>query len=166
MVYSDAEKIEMILVYGETKSNSVQASQLYAERYPERNHPSRQSFDHIIRQFCKTESIKSLDRKRSKPAAGEDAETFAFPKQVCPKYCNVINFIHAIFPYIRSFMAMTLRIVLLFVNGNCSKYKEMNISFMTLLVHRKPEMASTSCAPVCMECKCMMCCPSPTFAII
>lgn len=29
--YSDAEKIEMIFVYGETKSNSVQASQPYAE---------------------------------------------------------------------------------------------------------------------------------------
>ncbi|XP_076653525.1 uncharacterized protein LOC143359472 [Halictus rubicundus] len=134
---SYAEKIEMLLVYSEAKSNSVQASQLYAGRYPERNHPSRHSFDRIVQLFCKTGSIKSLNRKRSKPATGEDAETFALATQVCAEYCNIINFIHTIFPYIKSFMATTLRIVLLFVHGHRSKYKDMNISFMAFSLRTK-----------------------------
>jgi hypothetical protein len=129
VLYSDIEKIEMILIYDETGRNSVEAFRLYAEKYPERNHPSRQSFDHIVQLFCKTEIIKSPKRERLKSDTGEDVETFilaainnlqvveklhvlrAFPNQVYTESYNVINFIRSTCPYIRSFMIMTLKIM-------------------------------------------------------
>lgn len=42
--YSQSEKVDMLLIYGECKKNSVQAAALYARRYPDRNHPNRRQF--------------------------------------------------------------------------------------------------------------------------
>lgn len=46
-VYSQSEKVDMLLIYGECKKNSVQAAALYARRYPDRNHPNRRHFSKV-----------------------------------------------------------------------------------------------------------------------
>lgn len=42
--YSQSEKVDMLLIYGECKKNSVQAAALFATRYPDRNLPNRRQF--------------------------------------------------------------------------------------------------------------------------
>ena len=49
VVYTQNEKVDMLLIYGECRRNGHAAERLYIERYPEREgrHPSRQYF-HIL----------------------------------------------------------------------------------------------------------------------
>jgi hypothetical protein len=57
MVYSNEEKVEMLLIYEECGKNSVRALQLYAARYPEKTEPSRHTFARLIKNLCETGSI-------------------------------------------------------------------------------------------------------------
>lgn len=45
--YTQNEKVDMLLIYGEYRKNSAQAALLYADRFPERNHPNRCHFSKI-----------------------------------------------------------------------------------------------------------------------
>lgn len=49
--YSRSEKIDMLLVFGECRQNSTAAAQLYAERYPERRHPTRHYFPKLVQKM-------------------------------------------------------------------------------------------------------------------
>jgi len=44
---SNDEKVDMLLVYGECRRNSLNAARLYAERYPVRYHPPHNYFVRI-----------------------------------------------------------------------------------------------------------------------
>lgn len=44
---SNSEKVDMFLMYGKFRRNSRSASRVYAERYPERYHPSHNYFVRI-----------------------------------------------------------------------------------------------------------------------
>lgn len=73
---SVAEKIYMILIYGEAGRNSAEASRLYAEkRYPEKNHhPSQKSFNRTVQLIRGIVSVNPPKRKRSRPVTGEATE--------------------------------------------------------------------------------------------
>jgi hypothetical protein len=77
MVYSNGEKVEMLLIYGECGENSVRALQLYTARYPEKMQPSRHMFARLIKNLCETGSINPRKRNRRKTATDEAAEVAA-----------------------------------------------------------------------------------------
>lgn len=66
-VYSFAEKVEMLLIFGEVKRNASQAANLYAERFPERPHPDRKSFSNLVDQLKETGSLKYKKSKSDIP---------------------------------------------------------------------------------------------------
>lgn len=49
--YSRNEKLDMLLIYGEARKNAVVAARLYAERYPNRRHPTRHYFPKMERKL-------------------------------------------------------------------------------------------------------------------
>ncbi|KAJ8928395.1 hypothetical protein NQ314_019060 [Rhamnusium bicolor] len=51
MVYSKSDKVYMLMIYGECRRNSRAARDLYAERYPLRNHPGRHYFLRVEREL-------------------------------------------------------------------------------------------------------------------
>lgn len=50
-MYSRNEKVDMLLIYGECRKNSRNAARLYAERFPDRNHPPNNYFPRVEQQF-------------------------------------------------------------------------------------------------------------------
>jgi hypothetical protein len=74
MVYSNEEKVEMLLIYGECGKNSVRALQLYVARYPEKTQPSRHIFARLIKNLCETGSINQRKPNRRKTRTDEAAE--------------------------------------------------------------------------------------------
>lgn len=71
MVYSNAEKAEMILIYGECRQNAAEACRVYAERYPDREHPTCRTFQNIYRQLYATGMVVARRRVRNRPVTGE-----------------------------------------------------------------------------------------------
>ncbi|KAJ8936647.1 hypothetical protein NQ318_019486 [Aromia moschata] len=51
MQFTKSEKVDLLLVYGECRKNSVAASNLYAERFPLRRHPNRNYFASLEEQL-------------------------------------------------------------------------------------------------------------------
>lgn len=51
VVFTQNEKVDMLLIYGESKRNAYQAERLYAERYPGRHHPCRKYFKILEEKF-------------------------------------------------------------------------------------------------------------------
>lgn len=74
VLYSQADKMEIIIIYGETGRNSVKAQELYAQCYSDRNHPSRRYFNRIIHLFLEIGSMNTLKRKRRETKTNEEAE--------------------------------------------------------------------------------------------
>jgi predicted transcriptional regulator len=80
MLYSNEEKVEMLLIYGECGKNSARALQLYAARYPEKTtisthlDTSRHMFARQIENLCETGSINPRKRNRRKTRTDEAAE--------------------------------------------------------------------------------------------
>jgi hypothetical protein len=74
MVYSNEEKVEMLLIYGECGKNSVRVLQLYAARYPGKTQPSRHMFARLIKNLCETGSVSPRKRNRRKTPTEETAE--------------------------------------------------------------------------------------------
>jgi hypothetical protein len=74
MVYSNEEKVEMLLIYGECGENLVRTLQLYAARYPEKTQPSRHMFARLIKNLRETGSINPRKRNRLKTRTDEAAE--------------------------------------------------------------------------------------------
>lgn len=73
-MFTQLEKIDMVFCYGEAGRNSVQACQLYAEKYPDRVHPARRTIDNIIRSFRGTGSVQPAKRNRVETQTHEGAE--------------------------------------------------------------------------------------------
>lgn len=49
--YSRSEKVDMLLVFGECRQNSSNAATVYAERYPDRRHPTRHYFPKLVQKM-------------------------------------------------------------------------------------------------------------------
>lgn len=56
-VYPRAERIDMIFILGECLQNCLLASRVYAERFPDRNHPNKAAFERLLIQFKETGSL-------------------------------------------------------------------------------------------------------------
>jgi hypothetical protein len=54
MLYSNEEKVKILLICGECGINSVRALQLYTARHPEKTQPSRHMFARLIKNLCET----------------------------------------------------------------------------------------------------------------
>ncbi|EFN82703.1 hypothetical protein EAI_17618, partial [Harpegnathos saltator] len=65
------EKIEMVLVYGESGRNLDNAVNLYVQRFPDRPR-SRTSFFCTVKQFTAEGSVQPKKRIRRKTVTGED----------------------------------------------------------------------------------------------
>ena len=63
MHYTKADKVDMIFVYGECRQIMREAVRLYAERFPNRVHPSFFVFSNIVQTF---QEIGSVDNKKCK----------------------------------------------------------------------------------------------------
>lgn len=50
-IYTRSEKIDMLLIFGECRQNSTDAARLYAERYPNRRHPTRHYFPKLVQKM-------------------------------------------------------------------------------------------------------------------
>ena len=71
---SQQEKVEMVLIYGESRRDVKQAILVYAERFPNRRTPSRASFYRVIKQFSEEGSVQPKKRRRRRTATDEDRE--------------------------------------------------------------------------------------------
>lgn len=58
MKYSDEERRDMIFVLGECMQNTLLASRIYIQKYPERRHPDRNVFERIKQIFHNNGDIK------------------------------------------------------------------------------------------------------------
>lgn len=56
-VYTNIEYTDMILIYGETRQNSVAARDLYAERFPNRRHPACKTIVDAVYRLRDTGSV-------------------------------------------------------------------------------------------------------------
>lgn len=71
MAHTVAEKIDMILIYGKSRQNVMQAIALYIDRFPERNHPSRSTFRHVVSKFMESGSVEVRQKVRGRTATNE-----------------------------------------------------------------------------------------------
>lgn len=71
-VYPKEERIDMIFVIGECLQNCLLASRVYAERYPNRNHPNKAVFERLFAQFKRTGSVVNEKPRREKPVTSND----------------------------------------------------------------------------------------------
>lgn len=71
---SQQEKVEMILIYVESRRDAEQAILVYAERFPDRRTPSRASFYRVIKQFSEEGSVQPKKRRCRRTATDEDRE--------------------------------------------------------------------------------------------
>ncbi|GFV12617.1 DUF4817 domain-containing protein [Trichonephila clavipes] len=69
--YTNAEKADMILVYGATDCNGRAAQRLYAERHPVRRIPAHTVFARLHQQLCETGSFQKAVRNRDRTAGTE-----------------------------------------------------------------------------------------------
>ena len=74
MVFTHEEMVDMLLIYGECFQNAKQAEQRYAERYPERRHPTRPTFTNIVSRLRDTGSLSPRKRIRNKTVTNEAPE--------------------------------------------------------------------------------------------
>ena len=66
MVYTNEEMVYMLLIYGECFQNAKQAEQRYAERFPERRHPTRPNLTNIVSRLRETGNLSPRKRIRNK----------------------------------------------------------------------------------------------------
>lgn len=50
-MYTQSDKVDMLLIFGECHKNSRNAADLYAQRYPDRHHPTHQYFPYLENRF-------------------------------------------------------------------------------------------------------------------
>ena len=74
MVFTNAEKADMLIIYGECRKNAVRSCTVYAETYPNRRQPSRQLFVNLFKQLRESGSITCRKRNRNKRSTGEEGE--------------------------------------------------------------------------------------------
>lgn len=74
-VYPREERIDMVFILGECLQNSLLACRVYAERFPNRNHPNKAAFERLLAQFKETGSVEyKTDPKRKPITENEDIE--------------------------------------------------------------------------------------------
>lgn len=56
-MYPVQERIDMILIIGECEENCLLASRVYAQKYPERSHPDKRSFEKLLETFRQSGSV-------------------------------------------------------------------------------------------------------------
>nr|XP_034195052.1 uncharacterized protein LOC117611224 [Osmia lignaria] len=66
MRYTIAEKVEMVIVYGECHRIMREAVRVYGERFPDRRRPSLSVFANIIKTFQETGNVDNKPRNRAK----------------------------------------------------------------------------------------------------
>ena len=64
--YTQEEKLDMILVYGECRKNSVEAKRVYQQRYPDRKQPSRINFSDLCKNLRRYGAFVKPKRDRKK----------------------------------------------------------------------------------------------------
>ncbi|KZC06777.1 hypothetical protein WN55_07550 [Dufourea novaeangliae] len=64
----------MLLIYGQCQHNSVRARDLYAERYPQRSHPTRRTFKYLYDKLRTTGSLTHRKNSRQKQVTNEETE--------------------------------------------------------------------------------------------
>lgn len=57
-VYENNELVDMLIIYGECRTNAAAASWLYAELFPLRVHPTSRCFIELIRRARETGSLR------------------------------------------------------------------------------------------------------------
>lgn len=75
MLYELSEKIEMVLLFGETGRNVEEAILAYARRFPDKNTPSRKTFFRVIKQLKETGNVQSRPKTRRRTTTDELNET-------------------------------------------------------------------------------------------
>lgn len=62
--YTTAEKVDMILVYGQCNKNALEASREYARQFPDRIAPSVSTYQRLVRAFTATGSVDAKKRNK------------------------------------------------------------------------------------------------------
>lgn len=60
--YTQNEKVDMLLVYGECRKNARNAAGLYQERYPDRNHPCFQYFLYVEEYLRRNQNVDEEEK--------------------------------------------------------------------------------------------------------
>lgn len=66
------EKVEIVLIYDECGRSIARAINMYAERFPERNTPSKATFYRVVNNFTQSGSVQTKKRQRSATVTSED----------------------------------------------------------------------------------------------
>lgn len=74
--YPIQERIDMILAIGECLENCLLASRVYAQKYPDRNHPNKLVFKRLLHEFRRTGSVAYENANRPKPIIGNEENEF------------------------------------------------------------------------------------------
>lgn len=71
--YSKEERIKMVMALGAADENSLLASRIYRQRYPEQNRfPNKQIFEKLKEEFFTSGSVQYAKRNRSKPVTSDE----------------------------------------------------------------------------------------------
>ncbi|KAJ8950566.1 hypothetical protein NQ318_015699 [Aromia moschata] len=74
MSLTQEEMVDMVFVLGACHRNPLLASRVYAQRYPDRRHPRKYSFQLVLDRFVNTGSIQHIKRNRSNNVVTEENE--------------------------------------------------------------------------------------------
>lgn len=74
MSLSREELIDMVFILGECQRNPLLSSRVYAERYPDRNHPQAASFARVLERFITTGKVDYNLKSYVKPVINEENE--------------------------------------------------------------------------------------------
>ncbi|KAL1489822.1 hypothetical protein ABEB36_013754 [Hypothenemus hampei] len=74
MSYSLQELTNMMTVIGECNGNCLLASRVYAQMYPDRQHPDRRCMEKLKERFERTGSVAYEKRRRAKTVLNDENE--------------------------------------------------------------------------------------------
>ncbi|ERL95994.1 hypothetical protein D910_00761 [Dendroctonus ponderosae] len=81
-IYPREERIDMIFTLGECHKNCLLASRVYAQKFPERNHPNPTVFKRFLHQFEETGSVNYKKPITRKSVTEDEENIFAFFENV------------------------------------------------------------------------------------
>ncbi|KAL1489649.1 hypothetical protein ABEB36_013593 [Hypothenemus hampei] len=74
--YPKEERIDMIFVLGKCQQNSLLASRVYAQKFPERQHPNKFVFERLLIQFRETGNVEYKKQLRRSQVTGNEENQF------------------------------------------------------------------------------------------
>lgn len=74
--YSVQERVDMVLTIGECNENCLLASRVYAQKYPDREHPDKRVFQKLLERFRATGSVAYTKQNKTKPVADNEENEF------------------------------------------------------------------------------------------